>query len=365
LEKLDAVIIGAGVIGLAIGRALALAGREVTIVESEKDFGTGISSRNSEIIHAGIYYPHASLKARLCVQGKVLLYHYCRERQINHKKPGKLIVATDKEELATLKTYKQQATANGVDDIQVIGTKHLRELEPNVDALGGLLSPSTGIIDSRGLMFSFLTDISQHGGTIVYNSSLTGGRLTKSGAVIELDDDDSSPFACKLLINTAGLSAQSVARRLGLQESLIPSSYYAKGHYYSLTGATPFNRLIYPVANQAGLGIHATLDLTGQVRFGPDVKWIDKIDFSFDEDRRASFSKAIKRYYPGLDESALVPGYTGIRPKLVGPGQSAADFLLQTEQQHHCPGLINLFGIESPGLTSSMALAAHLASSIS
>jgi len=365
LERLDVAIIGAGVIGLAIGRALALAGREVTIIEAERDLGTGISSRSSEVIHAGIYYPQNSLKARFCVQGKTLLYLYCQERQINHRKIGKLIVATDKNELAALRNFRKQATENGVHDLQLIGSQHLREMDPEVEALGGLLSPSTGIVDARQLMLSFSTDISHCGGTIVFNSSLTGGRLTSSGPIIELDGDKNSQFSCQLLINAAGLGAQSVACKLGLQESLIPPSYYARGQYFSLTGTTPFNHLIYPVANNAGLGIHATVDLTGQLRFGPDVKWIKEINFAFDEDRRALFAKAIKRYYPGLDESLLTPGYTGIRPKIVGPGEAAADFLLQTEREHHSPGLINLFGIESPGLTSSMALAAHLANNMS
>jgi L-2-hydroxyglutarate oxidase LhgO len=365
LEKLDVAIIGAGVIGLAIGRAFALAGREVTIIEAKRDFGTGVSSRSSEVIHAGIYYPQNTLKAEFCVRGKALLYHYCREQQINHSRIGKLIVATEKKELAVLRNYREQATKNGVDDLQLIGGQELREMEPEVEALAGVLSPSTGIVDTHQLMLSFLTDISQCNGTIVFNSSLTAGRLTSSGPIIELDGDNNSQYSCQLLINAAGLDAQSVARKLGLQESLIPPLYYAKGYYFSLTGTAPFNRLIYPVANNAGLGIHATLDLTGQLRFGPDIQWIKKVDFTFDEERRTQFEQAIKRYYPGLDKSRLAPGYAGIRPKLVGPREAAADFLLQTEQEHHSPGLINLFGIESPGLTSSMALAAHLVNNIS
>jgi L-2-hydroxyglutarate oxidase LhgO len=361
METLDVAVIGAGVIGLAIGRSFALTGRNVTVIEAEKDFGTGISSRNSEVIHAGIYYPGGSLKARFCVQGKKLLYDYCHERQVACRKIGKIIVANNEREKKTLKGYLEQGKKNGVDDLQLLGRRKLLEMEPALSALTGLYSPSTGIINSHQLMQNLLTDIHLNGGTVVFDNKLTGGRLESAGPVIELNNENIYPLRCKLLINAAGLGAQAVARSLGQHENTIPAQYYAKGHYYSLNRKSPFAHLVYPVANNAGLGIHASLDLQGRTRFGPDVKWVDEADYSFDEDRRSLFAVSIKRYYADLDESLLIPDYTGIRPKIVKQGEPAADFLIQSEKEHGQKGLINLFGIESPGLTSSVALGDHVA----
>lgn len=360
MDKLDVVIIGAGVVGLAVGRAFALSGREVTIIESQSTFGTQISARNSQVIHAGIYYPTNSLKAHLCVTGKAKLYDYCRERAVAHKAVGKLIVATDKSEIDTLVNYQYQANNNGVKDLHYLSATQLRDLEPEVQAVAGLLSPSTGIIDSHELMMNFAADLSNHGATLLYNSTVTGGHLKDTGPIITISGAEDCSAQCRLLVNCGGLSAQEIATTLGVAPSLVPPIYFAKGHYYNLSGPSPFSHLIYPLANDAGLGIHGTLDLANQLRFGPDVQWIDKLDYRFDESRKNNFIDAIKRYYPDLDGHALEPSYTGIRPKLAGPNSNPGDFLIQDESQHGHRGLINCYGIESPGLTAAMAIAEYL-----
>jgi L-2-hydroxyglutarate oxidase LhgO len=363
--ELDAVVVGGGVIGLALARALALAGREVTLLEAESRLGNHTSSRNSEVIHAGIYYPEGSLKARLCVAGKELLYAYCVERGVPHRRVGKLIVATREEEVAKLDGILEHARRAGVTDLEWLDAADIARLEPAVRAVRGLWSPSTGIIDSHGLMSALRRDAEEHGAQVVFESPIHGGRVTARGIALDVGGADPSTVICRTLVNAAGLSAQTVARSIvGVPPSTIPGQFFAKGHYFTLGGSSPFRHLVYPVPVPGGLGVHVTLDLAGQARFGPDVSWLDGIDYAFDDTRAASFYSAIRQYYPALADGALVPGYTGIRPKLSPAGSPADDFVVQGPRDHGVPGLLNLYGIESPGLTSSLALAeaalAHL-----
>jgi len=357
-EQIDCAVIGAGVVGLAVARALALAGREVIVLESAGSIGTGISSRNSEVIHAGIYYPSGSLKARLCVQGRELLYQFCALNSVEHRRVGKLIVATSPEEIPTLAKYQAQARANGVIDLRRLTSEEAARLEPEVRCAEALLSPSTGIVDSHGLMLAYEADLEAHGGVLALNSPVTGGSLHESG--IELQIGAAAPMAVRAasVVNCAGLDAQDVSRRLqGVPVQAIPRRFLAKGYYFSLTGRSPFQHLVYPIGNSAGLGTHLTLDMSGGARFGPDVHWIEAIDYGFDETRKADFAQAIRLYYPGLDDSRLQPAYTGIRPKISAAGQPAADFSIRGPSEHgHCP-YVALYGIESPGLTASLAIA--------
>jgi L-2-hydroxyglutarate oxidase LhgO len=358
--ELDAVVVGGGVIGLAFARALARAGREVTLLEGEARLGHHTSSRNSEVIHAGIYYPQGSLKARLCVAGKQLLYDYCAQMDVPHRRLGKLIVATRDEEVPALEGILRHAQASGVSDLEWVEARAVTELEPAVTAARALFSPSTGIIDSHGLMSALRREAEAAGAQVILNSPVLGGRVTAAGIELSIGGSEPSLALCRTLVNAAGLHAQTLARSIaGVPATSIPGQYFAKGHYFTLGGRSPFNHLVYPVPVPGGLGVHVTLDLAGQTRFGPDVSWLDGVDYSFDEARAASFYEAIRRYYPALREGALEPGYTGIRPKLAGAGTAASDFVIQTESVHGVPGLINLYGIESPGLTSSLALAEH------
>ena len=360
-ERLDCVVIGAGVVGLAVARALALAGREVIVLEAAGAIGTETSSRNSEVIHAGIYYPTGSLKARLCVAGKDQLYRYCAERHIPHRRIGKLIVATAGEQVPTLETYRRQAAANGVGDLRWVERDELRALEPAVEASRGLFSPSTGIIDSHALMESLRGDIENAGGMMAFLSPVTGGRVTERGIELDVGGAEPTTVSCRSVINSAGLFAPRVAASLsGVPDSAVPAPYFAKGCYFTLAGASPFSHLVYPVAEAGGLGVHVTLDMGGQARFGPNVIWQDGVDYSFPPGLEQPFAEAIERYYPALDRTRLQEGYTGIRPKLVPKGAPAADFALQGPERHGVPGLVNLFGIESPGLTSSLAIADHI-----
>jgi L-2-hydroxyglutarate oxidase LhgO len=357
--ELDAVVIGGGVIGLALARGLALAGREVTVLEAESRLGNHTSSRNSEVIHAGIYYPRGSLKARLCVAGKERLYDYCAEMRVPHQRVGKIIVATRDEEVATLDGILAKAHDNGVTDLEWLEARQIAELEPSVKAVRGLLSPSTGIVDSHELMSALRRDAEAHGAHVVLNSPLEDGEVLESGG-FELRVGGGDPFSarCRTLVNAAGLTAQNVARKVrGLPPETIPGQYFAKGHYFTLSGRSPFRRLVYPVPVPGGLGVHVTLDMSGQARFGPDVSWLEGIDYAFDESRAASFYAAIRSYFPTLSDGSLSPGYTGIRPKLSPAGAPADDFVLQGAAEHGVPGLLNLYGIESPGLTSALALA--------
>ena len=360
-EKLDCVVIGAGVVGLAIGRSLALAGREVVVLEAESQIGMHSSSRNSEVIHAGIYYPKDSLKARLCVQGRVSLYDFCESRNIAHKRIGKLIVATDEDGLGKLRELQQQAHNNGVYELHLMGADQVRELEPGLQCVAALLSPSTGIVDAHGLMSALQAEFEAKGGVVVLNSRVDDIGITDDGLEFNVDGE---VFACRSLVNSAGLGAVKLAvgAALGRDRGHGPllHQYFAKGHYFAYQGKSPFRHLIYPVPSGGGLGIHATNDLAGTARFGPDVTWIDEVDYDFDESRKPDFVAAIQRYYPGLDASKLVPAYTGIRPKLRGAGEPAADFVIQGVKDHGVRGLVNLFGIESPGLTSSLAIGEYV-----
>jgi L-2-hydroxyglutarate oxidase LhgO len=362
MESMDCAVIGAGVVGLAIARQLARAGREVVILEAEDAFGTHTSARNSEVIHAGIYYASGTMKARLCVPGRKALYQYCAEHNINHQRIGKVIVACDDSEVAGLKKYKAQAEANGVDDLRMLSAAELAEMEPAVRCVAGFLSPSTGIIDSHGLMLSYLGEAEEHGAMLALSSPVLGGQVESDGIVLEVGGTEPMTIKCKTVILSAGLKAPEVARTIkGIPPASIPPVYYAIGHYYTLSVKSPFNRLIYPVARPDWLGVHVTLDLGGRCKFGPDFEWIDCIDYQFDESREAAFYKAIRHYYPGLQDGTLQPGYTGIRPRITGPGEPAQDFTFHGEAEHGVKGLVVLYGIESPGLTSSLAIAAYVA----
>lgn len=358
-EQADCVVIGAGVVGLAIGRKLAMSGRDVLVVEAQGAIGTGTSSRNSEVIHAGIYYQVGSLKAKLCVAGRQMLYEYCRHRHVEHRRIGKIIVAASEEQLGELHRYGAQAAANGVLDLQLLTATEVARLEPAVRCVGALASPSTGIVDSHGLMLAYRADIEANNGSVVLHAPLMGGVLHADH--IELRIAGTSVIA-RSVVNAAGLSAQSVSRSIqGVPPQCIPELYLAKGHYFSCSGSSPFGRLVYPIANEAGLGIHVTLDLAGRARFGPDVQWVDEIDYSFDGSRRAAFCEAIRSYCPDFDGARLQPAYVGIRPKISGPGRATADFSILGPHEHAGASYVALYGIESPGLTASLALAETVA----
>lgn len=358
----ECVVIGAGVIGLAIARALAESGREVVVLESAEAIGTGISSRNSEVIHAGIYYRPDSLMRRFCVEGRERLYAYCSERGIPHKRCGKLIVATSEAERAELDGIAARACANGVSDITMLSTAEALSLEPEINCRGALLSPSTGIIDSHALMLALQGDAETNGAVIAFNTPVLGADVTGNLIMLDTGGPEPATLSCRVLVNAAGLDAPSLALRFrGLQPQHVPQSYLAKGSYFALTGRSPFSRLIYPVPVPGGLGTHLTLDLNGHARFGPDVEWIDSVDYVVRPGKAQEFAKAIRRYWPAVLPDMLVPAYSGIRPKIVPKGAPAQDFVIQDHAVHGVMGLVNLFGIESPGLTSSLAIAAHVA----
>jgi len=361
MDEFDCAVIGAGVVGLAVARALALQGREVIVLEAEGAIGTGTSSRNSEVIHAGIYYPQGSLKARLCVQGKQMLYAYATERGIPHRRCGKLIVATAPGQVAALDDIVRKAAANGVDDLQALDAAQARELEPHLACEAALLSPSTGIVDSHALMLALQGDLENAGGMLALKSPVERAACGPAG--IELTCADGTQLRCRLVVNAAGLAAPLLARRFeGLAARHVPPAHWAKGSYFTLAGRSPFSRLIYPLPEAAGLGVHLTLDLGGQAKFGPDVQWVESPDdLVVDAARAQGFYAEVRKYWPALPDAALQPGYAGIRPKISGPGEPARDFLIEGTAAHGVPGLVNLFGIESPGLTSSLAIAQFVA----
>jgi L-2-hydroxyglutarate oxidase LhgO len=360
METVQAVVVGAGAVGLAVARALALRGREVLLLDAASSFGQGASARNSEVIHAGIYYPPGSLKARLCVQGKAMLYAYAQERGIAHQRLGKLLVANTATQVAALPSIMSRAAQNGVRDLQRLTRQEAQALEPQLACEAAIFSPSTGIVDSHALMLSLLGDMEHAGGTFVPNTSVA--RVQYAQDDIEVVAIDGTPLRTPLLVNAAGWHACELASRIqGLAAQHVPRAYFAKGNYFSLVGRSPFKHLIYPVpepnAPLAGLGVHLTLDLGGQAKFGPDVQWVDSPDdLDVDASRQAAFEAAVRQYWPALPANALQSAYAGIRPKISGPNEAAADFSIQGPAVHGLPGLVNLFGIESPGLTSCLAI---------
>ena len=361
MEQVDCVVVGAGVVGLAVARALALAGREVLVLEAAEGIGTGTSSRNSEVIHAGIYYPAGSLMERFCVAGRRALYAYCAAKGVPHANCGKLIVATDAAEDAMLAGIKRRAEANGVEGMRVLTAAAAIALEPNLACTSALFSPATGIIDSHGFMLALQGDAEGAGAVSVFHSPVTGGRVVTGGMEIDVGGAEAMTLRCRLLVNSAGLHAPGLAARIvGMPAERVPPACYAKGNYFTLSGRSPFSRLIYPVPVPGGLGVHLTIDLGGQARFGPDVEWIDAIDYAVDPARAAGFYAAVRRYWPGLQAGALQPGYAGIRPKIVPRGAGTQDFIVQGKRAHGVAGLVNLFGIESPGLTAALALADYV-----
>lgn len=352
-EKVDCIVIGAGVVGLAIARRLALEGREVLVVEAEDSPGLGTSSRNSEVIHAGIYYPKGSLKAQLCVEGKNALYRYCEARGIPHKRIGKLIVAASDAELPILEGIRTKAADNGVADLEMLSRADVERLEPELDVAGALLSPSTGIVDSRALMLGLQGDAENAGATFAFRAPVLGGNVDETGCELQFGGDmEGYRIAANLVINAAGLSAHLVARSLaGGHGGKIPDVTYVKGNYFALGRRPSFNHLVYPVPEPGGLGVHLTLDMAGSVRFGPDVEPVDEVGYAVDPTRATPFYAAIRRYWPGLRDGELEPSYCGLRPKTNGLQFGDFDILADPSGR-----LISLFGIESPGLTSALAL---------
>lgn len=361
MEVVDCVVVGAGVVGLAVARALALSGREVIVLDQAEGIGTETSSRNSEVIHAGIYYPANSLMARFCVQGRRMLYPYCAEKGVPHRNCGKLIVATNDQEDAMLAGIQQRAEANGVEGMRVLTANEAVAMEPALRCTSALLSPTTGIIDSHSFMVALQGDAENAGAVCVFFSPVLSAEVVDRAIELHVGGADPMTLRCNLLVNSAGLHAPALAARIaGMPRDRVPTAYYAKGNYFTLTGRSPFSRLIYPVPVPGGLGVHITIDMGGQARFGPDVEWIDQIDYTVDGSRADGFYDAVRRYWPALKDGALAPGYAGIRPKIVPKGAPGQDFVVQGPQTHGVAGLINLFGIESPGLTASMAIAEHV-----
>jgi len=351
-------VVGAGVVGLAVARALARSGREVLVLEKERWIGSDTSSRNSEVIHAGIYYPRGSLKAVLCVEGRHALYGYCAEHGVPHKRLGKLLVACRDEEIKPLEGVWAKASANGVDDLQWLSAAEAKALEPNLACVKAFLSPSTGFVDSHALMLAYQGDAEAAGAVLALRAPVVGGRVEERGFFLEVGGEDPMHLRAEVLVNSAGLYAPTLARGIaGIPAATIPTAHYCRGVYFSLSGRAPFTRLVYPVPEAAGMGVHLTLDMAGQARFGPDTEWIDGVDYTVDPRRGDKFYAAIRTYWPALPDGALQPGYAGVRPKISGPKDPAADFAIQGPEVHGIHGLVNLYGIESPGLTASLAIA--------
>ncbi|GGD82620.1 NAD(P)/FAD-dependent oxidoreductase [Croceicoccus mobilis] len=364
-EEVGAIVVGAGVVGLAVARALALAGKAPLILDGEDHFGSWTSSRNSEVIHAGIYYPEGSLKARLCVEGRQMLYDFCAQAGVPHRRLGKLVFAHGAAQFGELETILKRAEGAGVRDLRFLSRTEAQGLEPELDCAGALFSPSTGIIDSHALMLALLGVAEAHDAMLVTGSRVT--HVTRAGGLWQmwLEGMDEPVVSAPLLVNSAGLKAQSLARATeGLDPAHVPPIHYARGVYFTYAGKLPFSHLIYPVPEPGGLGTHLTLDIAGQARFGPDVEWIEEVDYTVDPARHERFADAARRIWPALDPERLQPGYAGVRPKLSRPGEAAADFVISGPDDHGCEGLVNLFGIESPGLTASMAIAREVAAKL-
>jgi len=364
VERVQCIVVGAGVVGLSVARALAARGREVVVLESETHIGTGVSSRNSGVIHAGIYYQKDSLKARFCVQGKHALYRFCEQHGVPHARIGKLIVATDAAQLSALAKLRERARGNGVDDLEYLTPDRVTELEPAVRCAGALLSPSTGVIDPHEYMLALQGDAEGYGAVIALGTPCVRASVRGDGLRVEAGGADAMTLDCDTLVNCAGLGAQALAGSIeGLAGETIPPLHPAKGNYFQLAGPCPFHRLIYPMPDAAWLGVHVGLDLAGRCKFGPDIHWVDELDYDVDETRADAFYASIRRYWPGLPDGALQPDYTGIRPKIYAEGQAARDFYIQGRDEHGVPGLVNLYGIESPGLTSAIAIGEYVAAS--
>ena len=361
--KTDVIVIGAGVVGLAVARKMALNGLETIILEKEERIGEGVSSRSSEVIHAGLYYPTDSLKARLCVAGRKALYEYCESHGVGFKKTGKLVVAFGDEEVGALEALKLQAQINGVEDVSLLDRLAARRLEPDLECGAALLSPSTGIVDSHGLMLALLGDCESAGAALALGTPLERARIDPDGRIVlETGGIEPMTITAQRVVNCAALGAWDVAKSIsGLPEGSIPPRYLAKGSYFSYARKAPFSHLVYPLPAAAGLGIHMTLDMGGQARFGPDVEWVGSEDYGVDKDKAGDFAKAIGRYFPGIEKEALQPAYAGVRPKLAGRGEPPQDFMICGPGDHGVDGLVNLFGIESPGLTSCLAIADEVA----
>jgi L-2-hydroxyglutarate oxidase LhgO len=359
----DVIVVGAGVVGLAIARALAMSGREVIVIEKANTIGTATSSRNSEVIHAGIYYPTNSLKAQFCVEGRQLLYEFCASHGVAARRAGKLIVATNDNDEAKLHAIKAQATANGVDDLEWLSAEQVSILEPEVRCTAALFSPSTGILDVQGFMLALQASAESHGASFAFRSEFSGAEKSYElfGVLVSGTNGEASTISCKTLVNCAGHGAHAVARAIsGFDTTQLPPRFLAKGSYCSLSGNAPFSHLIYPVPVAGALGIHATLDMTGAVRFGPDIQWVDTLDYGLQQGLPHKFVEAVAAYWPDVITRNLTPSYCGIRPKIHGPDKGFADFIIQFQNQHGVAGLVNLFGIESPGITASLAMANHL-----
>jgi L-2-hydroxyglutarate oxidase LhgO len=362
-EPVDCVVIGAGVIGLACARSLALGGREVIILEAENAFGTVTSARNSEVIHAGIYYPTGTLRAHACVHGKALLYEFCASHGVAHRRCGKLIVAHTDAEIAQLQVIAERARANGVPDLQWLTRDEALSLEPQLQCTRALRSPSTGIIDSHGLMLALLGDAQNAGAMLALRSPALRAASTPDGIELEVGGETATTLLARSVVNSAGHGAPVLAAATrGLAPAHVPPRYFAKGCYFTLSGRSPFSHLVYPAPGESShLGVHLTLDLGGQAKFGPSFRWVDGLDHSIDESEAEHFYDEVRRYWPGLPDGALQPGYAGVRPKIRGPGEPPQDFVIEGPLEHGVPGLVNLFGIESPGLTSSLAIAERVA----
>ena len=362
-DRIDCVVVGAGVVGLAVARALALAGREVLLLEAEHHPGTVTSARNSGVIHAGLYYAPGSLKARFCVAGNRALYAYCEARGVEHHNSGKLIVASGDDEERVLLNLLERAHANSVEGVRMISARQVRELEPEVHCTAALLCPTSGIVDQHTYMLALQGDMENAGGTLVCDCRVESVARAGDGFIVKTAGESATEIEARFVVNSAGLGAVDLLRHIeAYPADRIPTLHLARGNYFTVAARSPFRHLIYPVPHAAGLGIHATLDLGKRVRFGPDVEWIDRIDYSVNAARAPSFYAAIRHYWPALADGALMPDYTGIRPKLHGPGEPQPDFRIETAADHGLAGLVNLLGIESPGLTSALAIGDYVAS---